>query len=106
MMIKPKFAALLWILWNIYQRRALSKRAEEIYEQVWNYYYGLILLGAYSLGVAYVCITMMQCDVLLANAVLTICCASPIYHMDGQIEFVWIDELQNYKTKRYSCCKL
>lgn len=28
------FAALLWILWNIYQRRALSKRAEEIYEQV------------------------------------------------------------------------
>ncbi|XP_062217157.1 uncharacterized protein LOC133917166 [Phragmites australis] len=28
------FAALLWILWSIYQRRALSNRAEQIYEQV------------------------------------------------------------------------
>lgn len=28
------FAALLWILWSIYHRRAFSKRAEQIYEQV------------------------------------------------------------------------
>ncbi|CAD6343306.1 unnamed protein product [Miscanthus lutarioriparius] len=28
------FAALLWILWIIYRRRALSNRAEQIYEQV------------------------------------------------------------------------
>jgi hypothetical protein len=28
------FSALLWILWTIYKRQALSKRAEQIYAQV------------------------------------------------------------------------
>ncbi|KAL5219398.1 hypothetical protein ABZP36_020082 [Zizania latifolia] len=34
LIIEPKFSVLLWILWSIYQRRALSKRAEQIYCQV------------------------------------------------------------------------
>ncbi|RLN17777.1 hypothetical protein C2845_PM02G40560 [Panicum miliaceum] len=33
-MMEPKFAALLWGLWTIYWRQALSNRAEKIYEQV------------------------------------------------------------------------
>ncbi|KAL6847725.1 hypothetical protein ACP4OV_022513 [Aristida adscensionis] len=33
-MIEPKFAALFWVLWRIHQRRALSNRVEQIYEQV------------------------------------------------------------------------
>uniref|UniRef100_A0A0D9VN68 Man1/Src1-like C-terminal domain-containing protein n=1 Tax=Leersia perrieri TaxID=77586 RepID=A0A0D9VN68_9ORYZ len=34
LIIEPKFSALLWILWSIYKRQTLSKRAEQIYDQV------------------------------------------------------------------------
>uniref|UniRef100_A0ACD5VLM2 Uncharacterized protein n=1 Tax=Avena sativa TaxID=4498 RepID=A0ACD5VLM2_AVESA len=38
-------AALLRILWSVYKRRALSKRAEQIYEQAWSSYCFIPLSG-------------------------------------------------------------